>query len=107
MQVKLKKGLMNMKVTATARNQLTGQDIKVGVFAKKQKLHVYMEDQVRKINLCLATVQRRVQMGWSENLNSQHNVHFMSVSPGVDVVFCILLCAAYEHLIPPIKIHHR
>ena len=99
--------MKNLKVTARARNQLTGYDIRVGVYAKNELLHVYLVDAIRKINLCLATVQRRVETGWSESLKTRHNLHIMTVSPGVDVVFCILLCAAYEHLIPPIKIHHR
>lgn len=99
--------MKNLKVTARARNQLTGYDIRVGVYAKNELLHVYMVDAIRKINLCLATVQRRVETGWSERLKAQHNLNIMTVSPGVDVVFCILLCAAHDHLIPPLKMGSR
>lgn len=104
MQVKRKKAVLKPKVTTRVYNLLNGKDTKVKVFTKNKQLHIYMVDDSIKAGIFrMATVQRRCQMGWSEMLNNQHHLDIMSVTPGVDVVLCILLCAAHDQLITPMQ----
>lgn len=90
---------MKPKVSARVRNQLNGVDTKLEVLTKDKQLHIYIVHQNLKMHLPMATVQRRVQMGFSEHLNCHHHVDIMTVSPGVDAVLCILLCAAHDQLV--------
>lgn len=94
---------MQPKVSARVLNKLNGQDTELHVLMKNKLLHIYMESKRMQLHLPLATVQRRVQLGFSEHLNCHHHVDVMTVSPGVDVVLCILLCAAHDQLVKPNK----
>lgn len=100
LQVKKKVSLLRQKVAVVLKNKENGAHTTVEVHPQPQgkELQMYIKDEDLNMFLPIATVTRRVAMGWSERVNRHHHIDVLTVSAGVDVALCILLCATYDQL---------
>jgi hypothetical protein len=99
-QVKKKSSLLMHKLSVDLRNRENGAHTRVEVHAQPQgkELQMYIRDRSQGMFLPIATVKRRVQTGWSEAQNRHHHIDVLTVTAGVDIAFCVLLCASYDQL---------